>query len=137
MNPVRGLVRGVTRGTKGVVNRVLQGLHTLHTFFGEKGRGAPRDFFFFFLEEKKKISTHPWDFAPRRGAQTLQSVQPQAHLAPKPQGAHGEPPSRGPAAAPTRRACARPARARVRAGVRVGDKVRVRLGLQTVPNPKP
>ena len=37
MNPVRGLVRGVTRGTKGVVNRVLQGLHTLHTIFLRKG----------------------------------------------------------------------------------------------------
>ena len=28
---------GVTRGTKGVVNRVLQGLHTLHTIFLRKG----------------------------------------------------------------------------------------------------
>ena len=54
-------------------------------------------FFFFLAGKKKKSQTHPWDFGPRRGVQTLQSVQPQTRLAPKPQGAHGEPPSRGPA----------------------------------------
>ena len=40
VNPaVKGAGKGgdVTRGTKGVVNRVLQGLHTLHTFFLRKG----------------------------------------------------------------------------------------------------
>ena len=40
VNPaVKGAGKGgdVTRGTKGVVNRVLQGLHTLHTIFLRKG----------------------------------------------------------------------------------------------------
>ena len=54
MNPVRGLVRGVTRGTKGVVNRVLQGLHTLHTFFEKRGREG-LGFFFSFWSPQKKI----------------------------------------------------------------------------------
>ena len=59
-----------------VISRGLQGLQGLQGFFREKGRGAPRDFFLFSLGRGEKNSpTHPWDFAPRRGAQTLQGVQ--------------------------------------------------------------
>ena len=126
----------------GVVTRVLQGLHTLHTFFREKRvEGCLRFFFSFLSCEKKKISAPPPGTLPSpRRANLARCATPNPPRALKPQGA---PPRRGPPSArppPPRRACARPARARARARARVGGarfKLGVSLGLQTAPDPNP
>ena len=125
----------------GVVTRVLQGLHTLHTFFREKGREVSQVFFFFsFLREKKILRPTPGTLPSPRRANLARCATPNPPRALKPQGA---PPRRGPPSArppPPRRACARPARARARARARVGGarfKLGVRLGLQTAPDPNP
>ena len=125
----------------GLVTRVLQGLHTLHTFFREKGREVSQVFFFFsFLREKKILRPTPGTLPSPRRANLARCATPNPPRALKPQGA---PPRRGPPSArppPPRRACARPARARARARARVGGarfKLGVRLGLQTAPDPNP
>ena len=85
VNPaVKGAGKGggdVTRGTKGVVNRVLQGLHTLHTFFREKGRGAPRDFFFSW-NKKKILRPTPGTLPLAEARKPCKVCNPQTHLAP-------------------------------------------------------
>ena len=126
----------------GVVTRVLQGLHTLHTFFREKGREVSQVFFFFsFLREKKNLRPTPWDFALAEACKPCKVCNPKPTSRPQAPGcpptARATPSARPP---PPRRACARPARARARARARVGGarfKLGVRLGLQTAPDPNP
>ena len=82
----------------GVVTRVLQGLHTLHTFFREKGRGVSQVFFFFsFLREKKNLRPTPWDFALAEACKPCKVCNPKPTSRPQ-----------APGCPPTARAALRP-----------------------------
>ena len=66
---------GFRHAERGGVNQgTARFAHFAH-FFQRKGVERGLTFFFFFCGEKKKKSpAHPWDFAPRRGVQTLQRL---------------------------------------------------------------